>query len=195
MGSDKPLVEDCLTLDLARLMRMGPIREGQAGSGEYRWSFEGDTIGAIRLRLDLRTPAAARLILFYRLAQPDGSTRPTKQTIALAALPQHFGGLRWWMLCPVTGQRVRTLHLPPGGDCFASRAALGLSYRVERLTRFDRPFEKLLRVQRRLGQAQGLGAGLERPKGMWQRTFARHTEHFAALDMTCAEKIAELLGT
>jgi len=60
------------------------------------------------------------------------------------------------MCRPVTGERARTLHLPPGGSRFASRKAFGLSYRVERLTRFNRPFEKLFRLQRRLGVRKGL---------------------------------------
>ena len=99
------------------------------------------------------------------------------------------------MRCPVTGERARCLYLPPGGAHFASRAALGLSYRVEGLTRFDRPFEKLFRVQRRLGDVQGLCAGLKRPKGMWNRTYARHASRLEALDVACAEKIVALIKT
>lgn len=93
----------------------------------------------------------------------------------------------------MTGKRVRTLHLPPNGRRFASREALGLAYRVERLDHFDRPFEKLFRVQRRLGQPQELGAELDRPKGMRRRTFARHVERMAAAELACANRIAALI--
>lgn len=188
----KRLVEDCLTLDLAWLMRLAPIRDGQAGNGEIKWSCDGEPAVSARFRLNLRDAENARLIVHCRLA---GVGWSTPQAISLTALPQHFGGHRWWLRCPMTGERARTLHLPPGGNRFASRKALGLSYRVERLNRFDRPFEKLFRAQRRLGNGQGLGIALERPKGMWQRTFARHEERFEALDLNCAEKIVALIGS
>lgn len=186
------LVEDCLTLDLAWLMRLAPIRDGQAGNGKIEWSRNGEPAASARFRLNLRDAENARLIVHCRLA---GVGRSTPQAISLTALPQHLGGRRWWLHCPVTGERVRNLHLPPGGDRFAGRKALGLSYGVERLNRFDRPFERIFRAQRRLGNTQGLGTGLEKPKGMWQRTFARHAERFEALDLNCAEKIAELIGS
>lgn len=189
----RPVVEDCVTLDLAWLMRLGPIREGQAGGGKVEWSIDGEICASAHFRLDLRNSKAARLVLRFSSVQPNGQNKPVTQAIALTALPQHFGSRRWWMRCPVTGERVRTLHRPPGDERFVGRKAAGLAYRVERVGRFDRPFEKLFRVQRRLGNAQGLGTGLERPKGMWRRTYARHAERFEMLDLDCAEKIAALI--
>jgi hypothetical protein len=186
----KPLVEDCLSVDLAYLMRLGPIREGQAGSGELHWSIGGQRFASIRFRLDLRDKEYPRLMLLF--SAPDG--RPSKQTITLTATPQRFGGSRWWMVCPATGKRVRTLHLAPGRNRFASRAALGLAYRVERLDPFDRSFEKLFRVQRRLGQPQGLAHGLERPKGMWRRTFNRHLAALERYENASASHIAALIA-
>lgn len=76
---------------------------------------------------------------------------PVQQTIALTAISQHFGGLHWWMRCPDTGELVRLLYLPPECEHFASRKALRLAYCVGRLSRIDRPFEKLFRVRRKLG--------------------------------------------
>jgi hypothetical protein len=180
----KPLVEDCFTLDLAWIMRLGPIGDGQAGSGEIKWRVDGVPSQSARFRLDLRELESARLTICSEMIS---------QVVTLTTVPQNFGGRRWWMRCPVTGERVRCLYLPPGGARFASREALGLSYRVERLTRFDRPFEKLFRVQRRLGEVQGLGAGLKRPKGMWKRTYARHASRLDALDVACEEKIVALI--
>lgn len=189
----KRLIEDCLALDLAWLMRLGPIRAGQCGSGEVNWSVDGRPAAALRVRLDLREAETARLILHYDLATPECKRTPMRQVIALTALPQHFGGHRWWLRCPVTGERARVLYLPLDGDRFASRKAWELAYRVERLSRFDRPFEKLFRVQRELGVRQGLSAGLKRPKGMWQRTFARHVAALEQRDLACVEQIAALV--
>ena len=176
------------------LMRLGPIGEGQSGHGQLQWSIEGQSIGAIRFRLDLRDRENARLILYFYVNQPDDEPKPKKQTIMLTSTLQNFGGIRWWLRCDVTGERVRTLHLPPNGDRFASRRALGLAYRVERLSRFDQPFEKMFRVQRKLGAAQGLAADVKRPKGMWRRTFARHVVRLEQCDVACMEQIAALIG-
>ncbi len=192
--SDTPLVGDCITLDLAWIMRLAPIREGQAGYGAVNWHGVDNAIGTLRFRLDLREAATARLILRFRITTPNGNLKPMQQVIALTSSLQHFGGRRWWMRCPVTGQRVRVLHLPPGEQRFAGRNALGLAYRVERLSRFDRPFEKLFRAQLRIGGTQGLDAGFERPKGMWKRTFARYITAVEQHDVACVEQIAALIN-
>jgi hypothetical protein len=182
-------MEDCLSLDLAWLMRMAPIREGMSGNGEITWAIAGTPIGSVKFRLDLRTPKFAKLLL--RVSLSHGRVR--HQQIALTSTPQKFGGRRWWMRCPVTGARARNLYMPLSADRFAGRKAWNIGYRVERLSRFDRPFEKLFRAQRKLGGMQGLAYGLTRPRGMWRRTYARHLERFAGLDMECAGTLANLI--
>ena len=98
------------------------------------------------------------------------------------------------MRCPVTGERVRILYLPTGGQSFASRKALGLSYRVERISHFDRPFEKLFRLQRKLKAPECLGPPPPRLKGMWYRTYQRHLDRFAAFDGACAQEMLKIIG-
>ena len=72
-GGCKPIVEDCLALDLAWLMRLGPVRDGQSGSGEVRWSIDGRSIGSALFRLDLRNAESARLILDCGPVLPKGT--------------------------------------------------------------------------------------------------------------------------
>lgn len=189
----KRLVEDCLTLDLAWLMRLASIRAGQSGNGEIKWAVDGNAIGTLLFRLEMREAENARLYLQYIPAKQLAGRKHVRQVIALTTTAQNLGGRRWWMHCPITGERVRILYLPTATDRFASRKAWGLAYRVERLSRFDRPFEKLFRAQRRLSGAQGLAMGLERPKGMWRRTFARHVDRFWALDKACLQQIVALV--
>jgi hypothetical protein len=59
----KLLVEDCLTLDLAWVMRHGPIRDGQAGSGEIQWRIDGEPVRSATFRLDLRSMESAQLTI------------------------------------------------------------------------------------------------------------------------------------
>jgi hypothetical protein len=57
----------------------------------------------------------------------------------------------------------------------------------------DRPFEKLFRLQRKLGSREGWEAGLRKPKGMWLRTFERHWERYCQLDVQCGAEMAAVL--
>lgn len=192
--SDRPIAEDCFALDLAKLMRQGPIREGVLATGEYVWSIEGARIAAVRFRLDLRTPDAASLHL-YSIGRPhDGRGERISQLISLCCTRPNFGGRRWWMCCPVSGNRARVLYLVPGKEKFIGRSALNLAYRSERISHFDRPFEKLFRLQRKLDSAQYLGSVPRRPKGMWRQTWAQHGAQLEALNLICAEQIADLIG-
>ena len=189
--TDKRLVEECLSLDLANLMPAGKTADDGTITGSVAWPTDWAPIASVKFRLDLRS---ARLALIFRLRLSDGKSREIWQTVALTSTMQNFGGRRWWLRCPVTGNRARKLYLPSGADQFASRKAWNLGYRVERLSHFDRPFEKMFRAQRKLGGEQGLAAGLTRPKGMWRRTFARRLADIAELDAQCGETIAAMIA-
>lgn len=114
-----------------------------------------------------------------------------RQTVSLCYTLPRFGGKRWWMLCPIRHIRVGKLYMPPGGNLFASRHVWGLAYQCQRDAARDKPFERLSRLQKKLGCEQRWGAGLQRPKGMWRTTFDRHLERYWELDDECA---AEMLA-
>jgi hypothetical protein len=58
----------------------------------------------------------------------------------------------------------------------------------------DRAFEKLFRLQRKLGSYEGWEAGLQRPNGMWQRTYERHFDRDLELDAECAVEMMAVIG-
>jgi hypothetical protein len=92
-------------------------------------------------------------------------------------------------------KRATKLYMPPGGDRFAGRAAWRLGYRSQRVAHRDRPFEKLFRLQRKVGSSEGWEAGIYRPKGMWTRTFERHLDRYLALDAECSHEMAGIYDT
>jgi hypothetical protein len=188
--SGRPLVEDCLRLDIAQLMRLGPVRDGMVGQGWMEWREAGQLLWGVQIRVDLRDAGKACLLVAFRLAQGEGAGRVVAQRVRLAFTVPNYGGRRWWLICPETGQRVRCLYLPSGGARFASRQALGLAYRVERLGHFDRPFERLHRQRRKLGGEREP----MRPKGMWQRSFDTQLARLAALDAACLDAISMKIG-
>ncbi|MCB2079335.1 MAG: hypothetical protein KDE55_16765 [Novosphingobium sp.] len=152
----------------------------------------GNTAGQQRIRhaksisyvAHMDSPGLERLELTSWRGTGDDREHVT-QTVQLSFTQPHFGGKRWWMLCPFRGLRVGKLYLPAGGDRFASRQAWRLGYASQRMAERDRPFEALSRLQRKLGCTQGWEQPLFRPKGMHHRTFARHLERYWQLDRLC----------
>lgn len=189
----RPTIEDGLTISLPMMMQRGWVRDGQAGSGTQSWSRNGEPFASIGHSFDMRDREQAWVKLAYQWTPHGGEPQSVKEHIPLTYTVPHYGGRRWWFLCPATGRRVGKLHLPPGGGKFASRAAWRLGYRSQRVGQRDRPFEKLFRLQRKLGSGEGWEAGLYRPKGMWRRTFERHRERYWELDRLCAAEGAAML--
>jgi hypothetical protein len=108
---------------------------------------------------------------------------PSEYSVPLVALPQPFGGLRWWFICPRSGRRVAKLHMPLGAYQFAARRAYRLPYNSQRGTAQDRLRSRAMKLRRRLGDVNGeAGDDLYKPKWMRWRTFDRKAEQIFALE-------------
>ncbi len=190
----RPTVEDGLTVNLPLMLRKGWMRDGATGAGSLTWSRNGEQFSAIGYSYSLADPNDAWLKLTYtRTRQSDGCCN-VEQLVRLTSTSPNYGGRRWWMLCPFKGKRVAKLHLPSGGDKFASREAWRLGYHSQRIAHRDRAFEKLFRLQKKLGGPEGWEAGLSRPKGMWSRTFERHWNRYWELDAQCSVVMTGVLN-
>lgn len=176
------LVEDCLCLDLAVV-----------GAGQHRCegALQWHIGGAVLLNAvwSLEESAAGDRWLRIRFGTREAGW--IRQRVQLTSTQPHFGGARWWFLCPATGRRVRCLYLAPNAQRFLSRQAVGLSYRIERIGGYDRALARLCRAQKGLTDAPGLAATLTRPKGMWRRSWAKR---LAACELAGDECGAALLG-
>lgn len=175
------------------MMRRGLVREGRDYGGTLNWSRNGYPSGSIGYWVKLAEPTPERLELSYTRGSSDDAER-VNQTIHLTFTEPHYGGKRWWMICPYRNLRVGKLYLPPGGDRFAFRKAWQLGYQSQRDAARDRLFERLFRLQRKLGCEQGWGNYPKRPKGMWQRTFDRHMEAYRQLDDECSKEMTEIVA-
>ena len=189
----RPTADASLRIDLAWMLRTGRAREGAWLSGSLNWTCGGQPSGSIGYQAIMDDPGEERLALSYTRGSGDDREQ-VRQTVRLCFTVPNYGGKRWWMICPFRHIRVGKLYLPPGGDRFASRQAWRLGYQCQRDAARDRPFERLFRLQRKLGSYQGWEAGLQRPKGMWQRTFDRHMGRYWELDAECAVEMAAMLG-
>jgi len=174
------------------MMWHGWVRHGQIGSGSLTWKQHGDPVAAIRYQYDLTDPRRAELRLNFEWALMGDEPRRVEQRIALTPTRPNYGGLRWWLHCPVTGQRATKLYKPPGQERFAGRRVWRLGYRSQRAPERDQPFDRLYRLQRRIGAEECWDAMPSRPKGMWRRTFNRYFEEYQSLDELCGLEIEKL---
>ena len=151
-GIRKPLVEDCLTLSISGMLRLGALIPEKLNSGQWFWSSPGqDPHASMGYVADMRTVDGAALRLFYTAGQ-----HPVDYAVNLTSTRPQFGGRRWWFVCAAvsadgyTGRRVAKLNLPPGEKYFASRQAHGLTYRTcresGRFRALDAGISKSLRV-------------------------------------------------
>ena len=183
----RPTADSSLFIDLAWMLRTGRASEGAHCRGTLSWSCRGEESGRIGYVAAMHEPGDERLELNYTNTRR-GERKDVHQTVRLTFTQPHYGGKRWWMLCPVSGRRVGKLYLPPGGDIFASRQSWRMGYQSQRDAHRDRPFERLFRLQKKLGGPQGYEEPIFKPKGMWQRTWQRHLDEYWRLDAECARE-------
>lgn len=188
----RPTADASLRIDLPWMFRTGRAKEGQHISGSLHWTCGGRDSGSIGYRAIMDTPGEERLELSYTRGSGENAEQ-VRQTVRLCFTRPHYGGRRWWMICPYRGIRVGKLYLPPGGDRFASRQAWRLGYRSQRMSKRDAATERLFRLQRKLGCKMGVDNWPSRPKGMWQRTFDLHMAQYEELDAACGEEICALI--
>jgi hypothetical protein len=179
----RPTVESGLTLDINRLLRQWNILPGGRGFGTLKWSnaTTGEDVGSLSYKACLVDAEDAWLRLRYSVNEI-----PQDYRVGLVTTPCHYGGRRWWFLCPRSGRRVAKLYLPPGGTMFAARVAYRLAYRSQRGTALDRSHDRQRRLYRRLGTEYEHfeQAPPPRPKGMHRRTYERLTaELYDAMEL------------
>lgn len=79
-----------------------------------------------------------------------GSVTVTASDIPITSTACHYGGVRYWFLCPAVKDgllcenRVGVLYLPPGGSVFACRHCWDLTYdSCQKSHKYDRVLEHI----------------------------------------------------
>ena len=189
----RPTAEMSYRIDLNWMIRTGQARPGHWLSGSLSWECRSERSGSINYSADMRDELNSVLHLSFCVG-PQSNRQAVQQRVQLTFTEPNFGGRRWWMACPHSGLRVAKLYMPPGATVFASRKAWDLGYYSQRVAHKDRTFEKICRLQKKLGCEQGMWFGLQRPKGMHGSTFQRHLERYQELDRDCTMEMAQFLG-
>jgi hypothetical protein len=172
----KTTVEACRSIDIVQWSREGLTRPGTNSCGTWEWrsSRTGGVQSSIDYRIDMTDPHVRLQYVITKTGER------FDYCVDVVPTYPHYGGLRWWFLCPVTvasracGRRVRKLFLRPGGSLFACRQCCRLSYTSQRTDAMNRALAKAQGIRERLGgNAAMLQPFPPRPKGMWRRTFNR----------------------
>jgi hypothetical protein len=164
-SSKRPLVEDCLHVRIDSLPKEDIAIV--ARSAETPW---------------------VQLCVQHR----DGSGERCRQRMQLVASHPHFGGVRWWFVCPQTGVRCRVLYLQKGRDQFLSRSALNASYESQRKQKIDRTLARARRLRDRLGgEASLLAPTPSKPKWMRWKTYRKVVDRLLEAEATAFRGLDE----
>lgn len=192
----RPTTDSGLVLDVGRLLRQRILRPGEARTGTILWTYVGSDqkAGSVGYEAHLCNEWG-RLRLHYTTTSWGDEKHRSDYWVSLDTTAQPFGGRRWWFVCPRTGQRVAKLYLPAGALTFASRRAYRLGYRSQRETPRDRALARAFKHRQRLGDRNGIGDFIEKPKGMRWATYDRAVAKVEAAEATVTAHTWALLQT
>lgn len=140
--SKKATVEDGLVLSAEAFKPFMDMARWNAGTMTWTRGEEKERVASISFR-----PVEdqdGRAFRFTYTAGKGENAREADYNVRMVKAVPHFGGVRWYFLCPlvVNGRlclrRVSKLYLPPGGLYFGCRECYGLSYTSSKEShRFD----------------------------------------------------------
>jgi hypothetical protein len=128
----RPTSEACASFVLTTtLFARAGLRPGIKGTFSLTFSEGGED--RLRVTISVDTTGTYRFLTLSHAGRNRERAAQSYQ-VTLETSPQPFGGVRWWFLCPRTGQRCTRLYLPRGGHRFWSRQAWQLGYACQRET-------------------------------------------------------------
>jgi hypothetical protein len=118
-GTKKTTVEDCLSLDANRWRREGILAAGIHQAGWWRWTYPAGGGFTLNYEVDTLDESWPTARLWYSWVWP--STRQQESAdyrVRLTTTRPRFGGLRWWLVCPLV------VGAGPAGGAWASCTCL-----------------------------------------------------------------------
>ena len=178
-------VDHCRTLNINRMVETGAIKNGSSQSGTWVWtdSDTGEQKASIGYESNAWNLNEAYLRVHYTLTDRD---KVMDYKIPLITTKAHFGGVRFWFKCPVTGRKAAKLYLPYGANFFACRQAYRLKYASQSQSYENRVINKKWKIVRKTG---GYDYPVK-PKGMHQSTFERILDKYWQQEELCDELLA-----
>ena len=127
-------VEQSLVLNVNRLSHDGVLIPGSSGKLTFgKWYDSSRVSYPFHLSSDNSSPSISiRYTLFHE--NDESTEKKIECIILLESSTPNYGGVRWWMQCPICNKRVVKLYLPPKleHDYFACRDCHDLTYQTTR---------------------------------------------------------------
>ena len=162
----KNTTADYRCIDVRHWAQNGQLEPGNRFSSY--WSCDGETVASISVKSEL-----GRVRLMYRNKSYGDGWEDLDYPVRISSTPCHYGGHRYWFICPAQGcgRRVAKLY---SGRIFACRHCYQLAYPSQREASFERYRRRADKIRERLGWAYDpdLMEG-NKPKGMHWQTYHR----------------------
>jgi hypothetical protein len=161
----KDTVEDCRSVSISFLRKHDYLNENSCRSGGISWKNcygeETSSIGIV-----VSTFEGERYVRFYYTATKRSSGEKTDYDykVSLTTTPCHFGGVRYWFICPLSkngvycGRRAGKVYCPPGANYYGCRHCYNLSYESRNETRSGMfgAFGGVLKTERQIEDLRSL---------------------------------------
>lgn len=181
----KNKVHRCRSIDVNKMSKAGALKP--ECSGNWEWSEDGKKVATIGF-----TATHGKITLNYKYRRNMGDWKEIEQPVPILWSPCRYGGERAYFRCPgiVNGNhcRRRVVKLYAGGEYFLCRHCYNLAYASQSDDRHDRLSRRANKIRIGLGGEPGFYALINKPKGMWQRTYDRHRAEIIAAE---AQSVAE----
>lgn len=123
--STKGTVEGARSISITFLKRHGYLNKGEHWKGTSTWSRHGEVIASVDHSINADNSSIQFMYSFTH--EEDETKKYQNYSVPIVCTPCHFGGVRYWFLCPSCGKRVGVLYLA-GKYVFACRGCWNLTY-------------------------------------------------------------------
>lgn len=158
---------------------LAPMERHRSGLWQWTWTNGRESSISYEVRLGIGVR------LHYTC-----NGKPFDYLVSVVTTPCHFGGVRYWWLCPQCGRRCRILY---GGAVFVCRSCSGAYYETQASKDIAvRIHNELRRLRAKLG-AQSLSSDKlpPKPKHMHWQTYGRIAKRILQLQQ--GEEIAKMV--
>lgn len=175
-------LDDGLRLDINQLVRGGsiPPRGRKTGALEWTSARTNEHYASIGYEINTDNPDSMWMRVYYT-STIRGKKHDMDYKIPLTTTKPHYGGRRFWFICPRTGARAAVLHCPPGSKWFASRKAYNLKYHSQSEGPDYRDINRMWKLKNKLGGE----SFYRRPKGMHRKTYDRLFDEIIQAEEVC----------
>lgn len=180
----KSTLEDYKCLNINRMVKLDAIEDNSLNSGYWIWSDANTGKEKSRIGYQCNTLAPDNQYLRIQYSFTD-SGQEFDYKIKLSTSKPHYGGKRYWFLCPVTSKRVSKLYLIPSDGRFLSRHVYKINYASQMRGYIDRQIDKKWKILRK---TDGSNHPI-RPKGMHHNTFDKILDKYWEQERLCDQLI------